>query len=144
MAVGAARDDGSCRRGHFVDVADDEVLAQLHRHPGVERALKDPVVRQAFGPDVRLDLGTICSVGPAGRMITQAVSQAIYILPSRPTGIAYVTRFDHSERCWAVFDERAILDFTVPKPLDSLDPAQRADMQGVADQYGLVLPPTWR
>jgi RES domain len=128
----------------FVNVSDPAVLAELYWDTAVQRALRDPLVVRAFGPAVRLDLGTICSVGPAGRTITQAVSQAVFNHPSRPSGISYVTRFDHSERCWAAFDERVEIEFDLPRPLDATDPDDRSAIQAVAHLYKLAVPAPWR
>jgi hypothetical protein len=127
----------------FIDVAAAETLAVLNESRFVQTVLRSGPVRQAFGQHVRLDLGTICAVGPIGRAITQAVSQAIFLLPARPSGISYVTRFDPSERCWAVFDERAEMSFTDPEPLEYFNPDIRKAMGEVADLYGLRLPAQW-
>jgi hypothetical protein len=127
----------------FVDVADAQTLAVLHRSPDIQQVLRSREVREAFGPNVRLDLGTICAVGSVGRMITQAVSQAVFLHPSRPSGICYRTRFDPDEMCWAVFDERTEMEFTTPAPLDYTDPDIRTALHSVAKLYGLTLPAHW-
>lgn len=128
----------------FVDVSEAETLAALATVPSVQKVLRSDLVTSAFGPHVRLDLGTICAVGRAGRAVTQAVSQAIYMDPSRPSGIGYVTRFDKTERCWAVFDDRARIDFSDPSPLDYWDAEVRSAARDVAKLYQLVLPADWR
>jgi hypothetical protein len=127
----------------FVDVSHTNTLAELNRAPAVQAAFRDPEVRSAFGPNVRLDLGTICSGGPAGRKITQAVSETVYLLPTRPKGIAYVTRFDRDERCWAIFDDRANVDFTDPVQIDPTEVEHVEAIRSVRDAYGLVLPALW-
>jgi hypothetical protein len=128
----------------FVDVADSDVLAFLNQTAGVQRVLRSTTVRSAFGNNVRLDMGTICAVGPAGRAITQAVSEEIHLHPSRPSGITYLTRFDKGERCWAVFEDRAKLEFSDPESLDDWDSTVRVALRSVANRYGLTLPADWR
>lgn len=131
--------------GHalFVDVANATTLAALYYESVVQHALRSLEVRRTFGEQVRLDLGTICAVGEVARLITQAVSQAVFMHPTRPPGIAYVTRFDHDERCWAVFDERVMIEFSPPVPLDHTDEKHNTAVCQVAALYRLVLPPRW-
>jgi hypothetical protein len=129
----------------FTDVTDPAVMSYLNDNEDVRRVLAEPEIRNALGESVRIDLGTICAGGAkTGRRITRAVSKAIYALPSAPTGISYVTRFDPDERCWAVFADRATVDFSDTGPLDPTNAVHRAAVKNVATLYGLTLPAEWR
>ena len=123
----------------FADVRDSNLLAELNEHPDVKAAL----AASKLGRTTRLDGGTIRLGGPIGRAITQAVSRAIHDDENRYTGICYRTRFDDTEDCWAVFDDRAFVTFDPDEPLSLLNTAHMQALHDVAARYNLTLPPIW-
>ncbi len=127
----------------FIDVTNDELLAAMHDTPRVQTVLAAPDVRAAFGPDVRLDEGTMRAVGAAARKITQAVSREVFELGSPVVGIRYKTRFSDIEECWAVFDDRIHVQFERPTTLDVTDREVRKILADVAATYSLILPSNW-
>lgn len=136
---GIVKDDAT-----FVDVTNAELLADLNDRPRIRRALATDVVIAALGDAARLDGSTIRMAGPAGRAITQAVSREIYEDAAGYAGVRYVTRFDDTEPCWAIFDGRTDVDFDGLHALSSLDDEHVALLNDVAGMYKLLLPANWR
>lgn len=132
----------------FVDVDHPRALALLNRRTRVRQALSLPAAIKALGTNATLDQATIKLAGPVGRPITQAVSREIYEAHSSASrdyvGIAYTTRFDRSEPCWAVFDDHVALDWDSVSLLNVLDPTHLQPINDVAQLYDLELPPNWK
>jgi hypothetical protein len=130
-------------QAQFVDVTDADVLAELNARPRVRAALLTHLAAESLGDNPRLDGGTIRLAGPLGRGITQAVSREIYEDAAHYAGIAYSTRFDDHEQCWALYDDRVIVQFDGEQPLDALNTDHIQALNSVAVTYRLVLPPNW-
>lgn len=123
----------------FVSVNDAAELAALDRHPDV-RAVLDTSPLSAPGKPAELDGAAIRLPGAIGRVITQAVSRAVYERDPQPAGIAYRSRLDDNERCFAIYGETPVR-FDAPR---SLSPAVDGHaVRSAAKLYELALPPTW-
>lgn len=135
--VGVLRPDHS--EPVLVDVEDPHVLVQLDKHPLVRTALDRSGLGTRLSP-VHLDAGLVRLGGPVGRPITQALARAARDW-LQCDGLAYRSRLDPSERCWALWDDTAVIVET--RPLDPLDPSDRRAVQSVANTFEILLPPEW-
>lgn len=128
--------------GVLLDVNDAKLLVELDGEPGVRAVLR----ASGLGtPDdhVRLDEGTIRLSGRVGRRITQAVSRALYEREPRPAGLAYRSRLDDAERCWALYGETPVR-FEPSVPLLPEDASHLEAVRAVAALYDLPLPASWK
>ncbi len=121
-----------------MDAAD--TLVTLDKHPGVRQALDQSGLGTAASP-VRLDTGVIRISGRVGRPITQAVSRAVLEWVDDAHGIAYVSRLDSNEQCWALYDQTPV-NFTT-EPLTPQESAHRAAVRSVASLFEIELPSNW-
>lgn len=74
-----------------------------------------------------LDEGVIRISGPIGRPITRALSRAVYEWLPDAAGLAYRSRLDDAELCWALWDHNPV---DIPA-VDALTPAQPAHLHAV-------------
>ncbi|MDT4894208.1 MAG: hypothetical protein QOE97_3243 [Pseudonocardiales bacterium] len=93
--------------GRLVDIHDPALLVRLDKHPGVRTALESSGLGTALNP-ARLDEGVIRISGPVGRDVTQAVSRALREWEPDYTGLAYRSRLDDEEWCWAIWDDTLV------------------------------------
>jgi hypothetical protein len=128
--------------GLFVDVVDEELLAELNLRPRIQKVLS--AHPEAFGPHPRLDFGSIRASGDAARALTQAVSREVYDHWDQALGIRYESRHSETEECWAVFDDRATILFDPDVPyLDALSDEHTRSVRSAAELLHLLLPPVW-
>ncbi|TAM88390.1 MAG: hypothetical protein EPN43_08400 [Jatrophihabitans sp.] len=90
----------------------------------------------------RLDEGIVRLGGPLGRVITQALSRAAREWLPNTAGLAYRSRLDDEEWCWAIWDYTDVQIRT-----ERLDPAHRHHRRAVqhaAQLLEITTPPEWR
>jgi hypothetical protein len=124
----------------LVDVHDPTLLAALAKHPLVQAAIEGSGLGTRRNP-ATLDEGVIRLGGPVGRPITQAASRAIHDWFPDYGGIAYRSRLDDEEWCWALWDDTPVVIESEP-----LDPERRHHRQGVryaARRLEILLPDRW-
>lgn len=124
----------------LVDIHDPNLLAAIAKHPLVQSAIEGSGLGTRRNPAM-LDEGVVRLGGRLGRPITQAVSRAIHDWFPHYAGIAYRSRLDDDEWCWALWEETAV---TVEE--EPLDPNRRHHRQAVhhaASQLEIVLPSHW-
>ena len=126
----------------LVSVNDAGLLADLNDHPRVRAAL-DAAVELGVCERPELDGGTIRLGGPVGRAITQAVSRALYEHRPRPDALAYRSRLDDDEHCWALYGDTKVT-FGEPVPLRPDNEEHRRAVQAAAELFNLALPEEWR
>lgn len=130
-------------RAVLLFVNDARLLAELNRHPRVRSALDAADLAPGPEPDkAELDGATIRLPGWRGRAITQAVSRALYERDPKPAALAYRSRLDDEETCWAVYDHTPLV-FTAAVRLDPAVPDHRHAVQAAAELYALRLPTPW-
>lgn len=118
-----------------------EALPQLRNEgPGREAINNSPLSDGDF--PVHVDAGLIRLGGDVGRPITQAVSRALHEQHPEVDGIAYWSRIDSSERCWAIYGHVPV-DVAIAD-LSSDNPQHRAAVQDVATVLKVPIPPAWR
>ena len=125
----------------LVDIEAADLLVDLDMHPLIREALDNSPLRDGPAP-IHLDAGLIRLGGDVGRPITQAVSRALYELHPEVDGIAYWSRIDPSERCWAIYGHVPV-DVSITD-LSAENPIHRRAVQQVADLLRVPLPPPWR
>jgi hypothetical protein len=135
--IGRVRLVGTAR---FVDIHEPELLVHLDKHPGVRAALEASGLGTSLNP-ARLDEGMIRIGGPIGRSITQATSRALYEWERDYGGLAYRSRLDDEESCWAIWDETTV-EVDVEEFTRSHRFHRRA-VQHVANLLEITLPPNW-
>jgi len=109
----------------LVDIHDAALLVRLDKHPTVRAALEPSGLGTPLNP-ARLDEGVIRIGGPIGRDITQAVSRALRDWEPEYAGLAYRSRLDDEEWCWAIWD-----DATVEIDVEDLTPEHRFHRRAV-------------
>lgn len=124
----------------LVDVHDPQRLAELDKHPLVRDQLDRSTLGTSRQP-ARLDEAIVRLAGPIGRPITQAVSAAIREWFPDVAGIAYRSRLDDEEWCWALWSTTAVY-----VELDLLSPDHRHHRRAF-ERAARVLqvqpPPAW-
>ena len=126
----------------LVDVDRSPLLVELDKHPLVRDALRhSPLSSDDYV--AHLDHSIIKLGGPVGRPITQAVSRAIRDWHPEIGGLAYESRIDRDERCWAVHEETRVR-FAESEPLDPDNPSHRGAMTSAAQLLQIPLPPEWQ
>jgi hypothetical protein len=128
--------------GTLVDVNDPKLLVDLDAELRVRAVLGVSGLGTPEDP-ARLDEGTIRLKGPVGRRITQAVSRVLYERERRPAGLAYRSRLDDAERCWALYGETEVR-FEASVALSAEDESQLEVVRAVATLYNLPLPTPWK
>lgn len=123
-----------------VDVDAAESLIALDKHPLVRHALDRSGLGSAANP-ARLDSGVVRLPGPVGRPITQAVSRAVFEWHDDVHGLAYASRLDGTETCWALYDKTPVSFDT--EPLSVATAEHRSAVQSVAALYEIDLPREW-
>lgn len=126
-----------------LSVNDAKLLADLNNHPRVRAALEASGLGSSERP-AELDGATVRLPGAVGRSITQALSRALYDREPRPAALAYASRLDDDETCWAVFGHTPVRFEPEPRLLDPRDAGHRHAVNAAADLYGLPLPDAWR
>ena len=126
-----------------VDIHHPATLATLDRDLNVQPLLDSGFGRAALGePDgrqrPRLDQAAVLLASRLGRRITQHCSLAIWDRRPDHAGIAYRSRHDLTEWCWAIFDF-ATITFSGPVALSPQVPEHREAVQAVADLWDLPL-----
>lgn len=128
------------RPTRLVDVHDAGLLRGMDKHPLVRAALEESDLGTPLNP-ARLDEAVVRLGGPVGRPVTQALSRAIRERHPDLGGVAYRSRLDDDEWCWALWD-----DTSVDVAVVALTPAQRhhrRSAQHVARRLEIALPPNW-
>ena len=114
----------------------------LAKHYQVVAALEASELGTALNP-ATLDEGVIRLGGPRARTITQAVSRAIYEgYRDVVGGIAYRSRLDDQEWCWALWDDTDVI--VVDEPLTPLRRHHRQAVQHAATTLEIQLPLNWQ
>lgn len=125
----------------LLDIDAADVLVEFDKHPSVRTALDTSNLGTPLAP-ARLDAGIIRLTGPVGRPITQAVSRAIREWRPDVHGLAYWSRLDSTERCWAVYDHVPVTVSVTP--LDPSVKGHRAAVREVAALLEILLPVQWQ
>lgn len=124
----------------LVDIEAADLLVELDTYPIVREAIENSPLRDGSAV-VHLDAGIVRLGGDVGRPITQAVSRALHELHPEVDGIAYWSRIDPSERCWAMYGHVPV-DVSITQ-LSADDRLHRRAVQEVADLLKVPLPPPW-
>ena len=125
----------------LVDIEAADLLVDLDIHPLVRKAIHNSPLSDGDFP-VHLDAGLIRLGGDVGRPITQAVSRALHEQHPEVDRIAYWSRIDSRERCWAIYGHVPV-DVAIAD-LSPDDPQHRAAVQDVATLLKVPIPPAWR
>ena len=125
----------------LVDIEAADLLVYLDTHPLVREAIENSPLRDGDAV-VHLDAGIIRLGGDVGRPITQAASRALHELHPEVDGIAYWSRIDPSERCWAIYGHVPV-DVSITE-LSANSPVHRRAVQVAADLLKVPLPSTWQ
>ena len=125
----------------LIDIEAADLLVDLDMYPLVREAIENSPLRDGDAV-VHLDAGIIRLGGDVGRPITQAVSRALHELHPEVDGIAYWSRIDPSERCWAIYGHVPV-DVSITE-LSVESPVHRRAVQAAADLLKVPLPPTWQ
>lgn len=124
----------------LLDVHDPELLRDLDKHPLVRAALDDSGLGTPLNP-ARLDEGVVRLGGPVGRTITQAFSGAVHDSLPGVAGLAYRSRLDDEEWCWALWGH---IDVEVrSEPLDAAHRHHRRAVQHAAALLEIQIPAEW-
>lgn len=124
----------------LIDVHDPDLLRELDKHPLVRAALENSGLGTTLNPP-RLDEAVVRLGGPVGRPITQALSRAIREWRPEIAGVAYRSRLDDEEWCWALWDTTAVS--VEVGPLDPATRHHRRAAQHAAATMEIVLPANW-
>jgi hypothetical protein len=125
----------------LVSVNDPELLARLNTNPRIRKALGSSELAKG-GTRVELDEGVVRLAG-VGRPITQAMSRVLYEMTPETGGIAYASRLDDSEWCWALYDRTPVRFEERMPSLDPGDPVHREALRSAAKTLGIKLPTAW-
>lgn len=141
VAIGRLLDPGI-----VVALNDSGLLVDLSHEPLVYVA-RVTVSRQLKPDDpnylIPLDQGTIRLGDDIGRTLTQAVSRTLWERSPAPIGIAYKSRVDDDERCWAIYGH-ARMEFPAEVALSPADSAHRQAVLSAAEATRLNPPERWR
>lgn len=124
-----------------LDVHDPQLLLRMDKHPQVRQALDASPLGTPTTP-THLDEGVIRISGPIGRPITRALSRAVYEWLPDAAGLAYQSRLDDAELCWALWDHIPVDILTV----GALTPAEPIHLHAVRASAALLeidLPEPW-
>jgi hypothetical protein len=124
----------------LVDIHDPTLLRDLDKHPLVRAALQASGLGTPLNP-ARLDEAVVRLGGPVGRPITQALSRALREWHPDLAGLAYRSRIDDQEWCWALWNTTPV-DITV-EPLTPTHRHHRRAVQQAASALEITLPPHW-
>lgn len=130
----------------FVDLHAPASLAAFDVDQNVQPILDSPSGRDALGNThssqrPHLDQAAILLASDLGRALTQHCSLAIWDQRPDYAGVAYRSRHDLTEWCWAVFDFVPVT-FSQPVRLDPHTSEHRAAVRAVADLWHLPVD-TW-
>jgi hypothetical protein len=109
-------------RATFINIDESSLLVELDKHSLVRDALRNSPLSSADYA-AHLDFAVIKLGGPVGRPITQAVSRALRDWHPEIGGLAYESRIDRSERCWAIYEETTVR-FAESEPLSPDNPVR--------------------
>lgn len=126
--------------GRLLDVHDPGLLRDLDKHPLVRAAMERSGLGTPLNP-AHLDEGIVRLGGPLGRPVTQALSRAVRDWLPDVVGLAYRSRLDDEEWCWAIWN-----DAEVEIRLEPLDPTHRHHRRAVqhaAQLLEIPIPPEW-
>lgn len=125
----------------LLDVHDPGLLRDLDKHPLVRAALENSGLGTPLSP-ARLDEGIVRLGGPLGRPVTQALSRAVREWLPDAAGLAYRSRLDDQEWCWAIWDDTDVeVDVT---PLDPAHRHHRRAVQHAASLLEIPIPDEWQ
>lgn len=124
----------------LVDIHDPVLLGEVAKHPLVQSALESSGLGTRRNPAM-LDEGVVRLPGPVGRPITQAVSRAVHDWLPDAAGIAYRSRLDDDEWCWALWEDTPVV--IEAEPLDSDRRHHRHAVRHVASRLEINLPAEW-
>ena len=125
----------------FADIHAPATLAYLDRDLNVEPLLTAPRGRVALGDGrhrPRLDQAGVLLASAFGRDVTRHSSLALWDLDPPHSGIAYRSRHDLVEWCWAAFD-RTPVEFKAPVALSPDIGDHYAAVHDVAELWQLPL-----
>jgi len=127
----------------LVDIHAPLTLAALDEDLNVEPLLELEPGRSILGNPgsasrPHLDQAAVLLASEFGRDLTQHCSLAIWDVHPPYAGIAYRSRHDLNEWCWAVYDRNQV-DFAEAVPLVPEDPYHSAAVRAAADLWGLPL-----
>jgi hypothetical protein len=124
----------------LVDIEAAELLIELDANALVRHAIENSSLRDGEAR-MHLDAGIIRLGGDIGRPITQAVSRALHEEHPEVDGIAYWSRIDPDERCWAIYDHVPV-DVTIVD-LSPDDRLHRLAVREAATLLKVPLPAHW-
>lgn len=127
--------------GQLLDVHDPGLLHDLDKHPLVRAALEESGLGTPLNP-ARLDEGIVRLGGPLGRPVTQALGRAVREWLPDVAGLAYRSRLDDEEWCWAIWDDTRV-EIRI-QPLDAAHRHHRRAVQHAAQLLEIATPPEWR
>lgn len=122
------------------DVNTPLLLVHLDKHPMVRAALERSLLGTALTP-ARLDEAIVRLGGPVGRPITQALGRAVREWLPDARCLAYYSRIDDRERCWALWDTTPVSVHVAP--LSREDAHHRQAVRRVAALLEIRLPTSW-
>ncbi|WP_375479371.1 RES domain-containing protein [uncultured Jatrophihabitans sp.] len=125
----------------LIDVHDPQLLRDLDKHPLVRDALAESGLGTPLNPP-RLDEGIVRLGGPHGRPVTQALSRAAREWLPDIAGLAYRSRLDDDEWCWAIWDTTDVrVDI---EPLNPVQRHHRRAVQHAAHLLEIQTPEEWQ
>ena len=127
--------------GEVVDVHDPALLRDLDKHPLIRAALDQSGLGTVLSP-ARLDEGIVRLGGPLGRPVTQAVGRAVREWLPTVAGLAYRSRLDDEEWCWALWDDTGV-DVRA-EPLNPAHRHHRRAVQHAAQLLEIQIPGEWQ
>src|SRR5581483_11502645 len=124
----------------LVDIEAADLLVDLDLHALVRDAIDNSPLRDG-NASVHLDAALIRLGGDVGRPITQAVSRAVHEVHPEVDGIAYWSRIDPDERCWAIYGHVPV-DVSI-SDLSPEDPLHCSAVQEACHLLKIPLPQSW-
>lgn len=125
-----------------MEVNDPALLGELDKHPLVRAAIRDSGLGTPLDPQ-HLDEALIRLSGPIGRRITQAVSRAIYEVHPEAEVVAYRSRHDDTETCYALYHRGSAWKNADVRRLTPAVADDRAAVRSVSSLFEIDLPDRW-
>lgn len=128
-------------RAPLLDVHDPVLLRDLDKHPLVRAALEESGLGTPLNP-ARLDEGVVRLGGPLGRPVTQALGRAVREWLPAVAGLAYRSRLDDQEWCWALWEDTDV-EVRV-EPLSAAHRHHRRAVRRAAQLLEIHIPSGWQ
>lgn len=125
----------------YVDVNDAAVLSRYASNPSVKAAVAASGVDPSG--NAVLDEALVRLAGARGRVITQALSRAIWEAEPETAGVMFKSRFDDRVRCLALYADRVAPSPLAVERLGAGSPDHRLAAQLAAALHDIHLPSLW-